>query len=234
MKRLTFSCLALLVGVAAGCGKEEPTPPTDKCAAVTCSNGQSCDATDGMCKNPSFPSIASAPLIDRMGRPGVNTALTNPFDVVTMFNGQAESGDATKARYNKDGNPATWVATWAPTIKTHLGAYDALDKTCMNQLAYGALTQPNYTTLSQILAGDALQVDTSKTTCNVYLGAEIGALTTAADCGGRTLTMDVIDITYGALVNATTLAANPPGISDGITMSSATASATFPFMANPL
>ena len=81
--------------------------------------------------------------------------------------------------------------------------------------------------LAGVLAADALQVDTTRTSCAAYLGVEVNALgiMTNTECGGRTLSIDTIDATYGALIGTMT--------SDNIAQSTAP-STTFPFFANPL
>lgn len=215
MKRMIFPCVAMLLSAVAGCGN------SDKCANVMCATGQSCNADTGVCENPAVPSLGA--VIDRMGRPAVNTALTNPFD---FYNN--EPADTTKDRYNADGNPQGWLANWTAAIQSELGIYDALDDTCKNQAGY--IFANSYGTLAAVLAGDALQVDTGKTTCNQYLGAELAGLgLPITDCGGRKLNYDVIDVTYSALATG-----GLSGVTDGINASSANPATTFPFMVNPL
>jgi hypothetical protein len=244
MKRIILSCIAMLLGAVAGCGAE------DKCAKVTCAAGEMCDATSGACLNPCGtlvctngqtcdPSVgmcanpmAPTPgmLIDRMGRPGVNTALTNPFDLYKQA-GQttAEVSDVTKDRYNLDAGEMMWAVTWSPAVRLHLGIFDALDDMCGNQAGYGALSMPNYTLLAAVLAGDALQIDASKFTCNQYLGAELAALgAPVMDCGGRKLNYDVIDVTYSALAAGVTA-----GVTDGPIGENTPAGTTFPYMTAP-
>lgn len=207
----------------------------DLCAAVTCTNGQTCNPTSGACENPPVPMLGM--LIDRMGRPAVNTALTNPFDLYRPGGGTTpiEASDVTKNRFNRDGNPAGWIANWGGTpagsansaINTHLAILDGLDGgTCGNQLAFNAATK--YATLTGVLTADVLQLDSTRTACNQYLGVELNALGVAnANCGGRTLSMDTIDTTYSALaIGATT------GVNDGIAQTTAPA-ATFPFFTAP-
>lgn len=207
----------------------------DQCANVNCSGGQVCNPGSGSCENPAVPTLGM--LIDRMGRPAVNTALTNPFDLYRPGGGTTaiEASDVTKNRYNRDGNPANWVTNWGATpagaanaaVNTHLAILDGLDGgTCGNQLAFNSTTK--YATLTSVLAADVLQLDSSRTACNQYLGAELNFLgTTNANCGGRTLSMDVVDTTYSALaVGAVT------GVTDGITQTTAP-SATFPFLTAP-
>ena len=253
MKRSIISCVALLLGSLAACGDPAPVNTNkcanvtctggqtcdantgmcvggtvDKCMGVSCTNGQSCEAATGMCVNPAMPSLAGLTQIDRMGRPAVNTALTNPSDVLKV-NGQTEASDVTKDKYNADANVAGWAAAWGPAIKLHLGVFDILDNTCGNQIAYGALTQPQHTLLSVLLSGDALQVDTTQTTCTAYLAAERKALGAAVnDCGGRKLEYDVVDVTYSALA-----AGVITGVGDGIAQTTAP-DTTFPFFKPPV
>jgi len=207
----------------------------DQCANVNCLGGQVCNPGNGMCENPAVPTLGM--LIDRMGRPAVNTALTNPFDLYRPGGGTTaiEASDVTKNRFNRDGNPANWVTNWGATpasaanaaVNFHLAILDGLDGgTCGNQLAFNSTTK--YATLTGVLAADVLQLDSSRTACNQYLGVELNALgTTNANCGGRTLSMDVVDTTYSALaVGATT------GVTDGIAQTTAPAT-TFPFLTAP-
>lgn len=243
MKRMTLSYMAMLLGAIAGCGSDPAQ--TDKCAAITCSPGATCDAATGACVNPPVPSLASAPLIDRIGRPGVNTALTNPFDLYKPQNAtNPEASNTTKDAYNTDiGNAASLWQNWAPAIRFHLGVFDVLDSTgataatvtsnkCGNQLGYDAPGTSGYEFLSGLLAGDALQVDTSKTTCQQYLGAELAAVGVGSDCGGRTLDEDVIDVTYSALVTGPSPTGALNSVTDGIAKTT-NSTAAFPFMAQP-
>jgi len=211
----------------------------ESCGLVTCTMGQVCNNATATCVNPGVPALGVQ--IDRMGRPAVNTALTNPFDVYTPVAGQGtETSDTTKARYNSDANPSGvgLATTWAPAIAQHLAILDGLDATCFNQLAYnvtiGGVVQPTYSFLSSVLAGDALLVDSSKPSCTQYLGVEAAALGVAGvpanECGGRQLGYDVIDRTYSVLA-AGALA----GVSDGIAQPATNVpTATFPFFAPPI
>lgn len=195
----------------------------DLCSTVSCTNAQVCNRASGMCENPAVPALGVQ--IDRMGRPAVNTALTNPYDIYPAAN--AESGEVTKGRYNADADPTMWATNWTPAIRMNLAILDGLDGgTCGNQLAFTAAMP--YTPLAGVLAADALQVDTTRTSCTAYLGVEVNALGIQAntECGGRTLSIDTIDATYGALIGGGTT-------SDNIAQSTAP-STTFPFFANPL
>lgn len=231
MKRTTLPYAVLLLGcVVAGC---DSGGAVDKCASVTCSGLQTCNVGSGVCENPAVPLLAESALLDRMGRPGINTALTNPFDFLQV-NRQPELSDPTKDRYNRDANPRGWVPAWRDAIAFHLAIFDALDNTCGNQALYYSanantpLGFTRYNVLAELLADDVIQVDTSKTACNQYLGAELAyAGAQISDCGGRRLDYDVIDVTYSALAAGTL-----SGVTDGIART-ATATATFPFMAAP-
>lgn len=255
MNRILHSLLFVGLGLLAGCpaaksacdgvtcttGSCDPntgmcsTQMTDKCTGVSCEEGVTCDTADGACKGPAAPTVA-ATTIDRMGRPGVNTALTNPFDLYKPQGAASpQMGDATKDAYNADGagataTPTPW-ASWIPAISMHLAILDGLDRSCGNQLLAGGMANATrYTTLATILAGDALQVDLSKTTCAQYLGVEaaaVGVTAAANDCGGRKLDYDVIDRTYSVLA-----AGALSGVDDGIAQSTAPLSA-FPYMAAP-
>lgn len=145
-----------------------------------------------------------------------------------MGAGASASATAIREPDKKDGNVSAWATTWTPAIVQSLAFFDGLDSMCGNQLARNQMMPP-YSYLAGLLASDALLVDTSKTTCNQYLGVELAALSLGGlnDCGGRTLSMDVIDITYSALVGG-----QISGLSDGVSQSVAP-SATFPFFSGP-
>lgn len=138
MKRLFFSVAMMLAGALAGCGTTDTSNQTEKCQNVMCPTGQTCNATSGlcegtidkcmgvsctfpqaceaatgMCATPAMPSTSGA-LMDRMGRPAVNTALTNPFDLYKP-QGTAETDSVTKDRYNKDGT-VSYVRRSVPSV----------------------------------------------------------------------------------------------------------------------
>jgi hypothetical protein len=183
--------------------------------------------------------------IDRMGRAGVNTALTDPFwDSTGDGSTGLEAHHAKQDAYNQSSDPATWPASFGPAIKASLAVYDALDqdavtgttKACGTQLAYGALSMPDYTVLGGlVLPDDELYVNSDHGTCAAYLAVETNTLGLAnSDCGGRTPNYDTIDITYAALAGAELLA-SPPANLNGIAADPDGAAdlTTFPWLNKP-
>jgi hypothetical protein len=65
----------------------------------------------------------------------------------------------------------------------------------------GSAVVTSYVTLAGFLADDQLYLDTSKTTCNAYLGLEFSFVTgiPVSSCGGRAPSYDVIDYSYSML-----------------------------------
>lgn len=141
--------------------------------------------------------------IDRMGRPGINTAL---IDLL------ASTGK--KDQYNRAVDPAGWAAAFQSEMQANLTALDTLDGTSGNAVLGAA-------PLAGVLVDDRLQINTSVAACDAYLAVELGV---TANCGGRTLARDVIDDTLGAVVG--------PGVSDNVPNDS-TFLETFPFLGAP-
>lgn len=162
--------------------------------------------------------------IDRMGRAGVNTALTAPFEA-----------DSTKANQVKDNYNAAAQSQWASyssDIASNLAILDGLDTVCGNQLLAGPDAVPGrYGALAGVLADDQLYVNSSSGTCTLYLAVEANAVGIAnSDCGGRTPLYNTIDETYSLLA-----AGALSGVTSGITFDAdGGASLTnFPFFAPP-
>ncbi|MEO6950580.1 MAG: DUF4331 family protein [Polyangia bacterium] len=230
----------------------------DMAVSVDGSKGDASTDTDGGTKFPAPPALGAQ--IDRLGRAGVNTALTDPF----YDNGDtnaAETHHAKQDAYNAESDPSKWAAltltttsgskSVLDTFRANLAVYDALDGTsdgamvgdgCGNQLAYATLAHPDYATLATVLSRDVLFVNAGSGTCTTYLGVEANALgVTNTDCGGRTPTYDTIDITYSALASAAavsatgclTSAAGACGVTDGVNADpdSTPMNNTFPFLA---
>src|SRR5262245_35646580 len=106
--------------------KEDPMKITTvSLSLLLCGLGLGCSSS-----TPVMPMIGAQ--LDRIGRAGVNTALTDPFD---QESGMTE--DMTKHPYHRDTEMSNWVITWAPRIAKSLGVLDALDRNCGNQFAAG-------------------------------------------------------------------------------------------------
>jgi len=195
------------VVVLAGCGSDDNNPP---------------------------PPAVGAVQIDRMGRAGVNTALTDPFFRDTVASEKSRH-EMISDDYNAANNPSQWVAQFSSLIASNLAILDGLDRVCGNQ------TQPppglpqvagRYKALADILADDQLYVNTASGTCEQYLAVEAKALgITNTDCGGRTPLENTIDVTYSVVaVGALS------GVTNGVTSDAdGTASLTvFPFLDRPV
>jgi hypothetical protein len=176
---------------------------------------QTNDASDSG-GNPAPPTLKTQ--VDRMGRPAINTALNHVFDTTSA------AGTA-KDAYNADSVQTHWT-TYVPEFASNLGIFDALDKTCGN--AAGFAIAGTYNTLGGLAADDRLYLKTDATTCTTYLAVELNAtnIQANADCGGRKLNYDVIDLTYGAVSGVLT------GVPDGISADTTkTGGTTFPYLA---
>src|SRR5262245_32822593 len=181
--------------------------------------------------NPPPPPLGTVQ-IDRMGRAGVNTALTNPFFRESVASEESQHEMIVDA-YNAAHDPSQWVAMFSSLMAPNLAILDSLDGVCGNQVLAGpAPAAGRYTAFANILADDQLYVNTASGTCNQYLAVEANAIGIAnTDCGGRTPLENTIDITY-SLVALGALS----GVTNGITSDAdGTASLTvFPFLDRPV
>ena len=181
-------------------------------------------------ENPPPPRLGAVQ-IDRMGRAGVNTALTNPFFRESVASEESRH-EAIVDDYNAASDPTQWVAMFSAEIAANLAILDSLDRVCGNQLLAGP--QPvagRYNRLAAILADDQLYVNTASGTCNQYLAVEANAVgITNTDCGGRTPLENTIDVTYSVLATG-----KLSGVTNGVTADGdGTASLTaFPFLDRP-
>src|SRR6266851_1921253 len=100
---------------------------------LTASNG-TISAT-GAVGNPPPPSFGPVQ-VDRAGRVGVTTALTNPFFRETVSREQT-SHDVINDDSNAESDPSKWVARFSALIASNLAILDALDGVCGNQLLAG-------------------------------------------------------------------------------------------------
>jgi hypothetical protein len=223
MKRILLALSFYAAGsVVVGCG-DSSNPGGD--------SGSTVDMA--VSTNPPPPTLGAQ--IDRMGRPGVNTALTDPFDIVTGM-----TQDQVKDAYNAEASESNWATKFSGYIATNLAILDGLDTVCGNQIgaATGSDGGMRYTALAGALADDELYVDTAQTSCGQYLAVEANALLSLGlkDCGGRTPIMDTIDVTYTALAVGPAGLTNPAmAVSDGISQPDPKPSTTaFPFLGAPL
>jgi hypothetical protein len=161
--------------------------------------------------------------IDRIGRPAINTLVTDPFylgDSVTGMNAVTPLADAHKDLYNSDGQVASWPRNWASVFVPNLAIFDALDGVCGNQ--WLASTQSDgggrYTQLAALFADDQLYLDTTRAGCSAsYLGVEGRALgLPVSGCGGRTPLDDVVDVTYSLLGEGADYYKGARPIGDGV------------------
>jgi hypothetical protein len=163
--------------------------------------------------------------IDRLGRPAINTAITDPFD------GSATQHGMKQDTYNA-ATPSTAAATFEAAFEANLAILDSLDGTCGNQFAADKTKTDatRYKPLADVLLDDQLYIDTSSGTCAVYLGVEAAAtkIIPNTDCGGRTPTEDVVDVSYSVLAIGMT-----SGVTDGVASDSTLSDTVFPFLAAP-
>ena len=237
MNKLNILLVTLGIAALASCGGNNNKTPD---AAQQIDAAKTPDGPPGP---PAPPTLGAQ--IDRMGRPAINTALNHTFDVTTS------TKNAAKDAYNADGGTGNW-GTYAGEFAKNLALLDALDSSsavgtatngCGNQILYnasvtggGAAAANSYATLASVLADDQLYLDTSTGTCTAYLGVELDYLQLATgDCGGRTPSEDVIDVSYSALA-AGTSGFNPqtlaPLVGDGVGPHG-DLSTMFPFLGAP-
>jgi len=195
--------------------------------------------------------------IDRMGRPAINTLLDGLRDMTDV-------ATLKKDAYNAVTDPAGWGMapvvsgrSIAAELAANLALLDVLDQGngtipgpvgCKNQILYngnprggGTTGSTSYDTLAGLLADDMLYVDTTKSTCNMYLSIEIDVGTAGQiqhmHCGGRAPTHDVIDVSYSLLIAGLNGFTVQPGliplISDGVAVHADVSDATFPFFGAP-
>ena len=206
MKNLTKLAIGLSAAFVMSCGDDKAAPDAPKTpdAAI--------DAAPDAFMPPAAPTLGAA--IDRMARPAVNTAL-----VGALADNPAKT--TLKDDYNHGVTPSAWVNAQGGLMigttrvilefASYMGIYDVLDQGvptttipgagCGNTALYSATT--GYTQLAGVLADDELYVDTTKGSCGFYLSLEVEVATGGgvphSQCGGRTLTMDIVDISYSLL-----------------------------------
>lgn len=169
--------------------------------------------------------------IERMGRAGVNTAVTDPFFRESVES-ELEHHEEVVDEYNAASDPSQWASLFSEEMAANLAILDGLDRNCGNQLLAGpSPVAGRYDALAGILADDQLYVNTASGTCAQYLAVEANAVgITNTDCGGRTPLEDSIDTTYSLLA-----AGALSGVGDGVPVDAdSTPSLTvFPYLDDP-
>jgi len=204
--------------VAVGCGNGTP-------GTTTASTGTGGDGGSGGPPPPPPPPPAPKPgaLIDRMGRPAISTALIHTFD------NNSGAKDMAKDKYNTD-EPEAW-ASHQPEVEKNLAILDGIDTICGNQLLAGMSVVPGrYAELAGALVDDRLWLNTAAMACQTYLAVEANAKNVIpnADCGGRTLAYDVIDVSYSVLAAGALM-----GVTDSIDTPNDVVGEGFPYLAAP-
>jgi hypothetical protein len=169
--------------------------------------------------------------IERMGRAGVNTAVTNPFFRESV-DSEKEAHEEIVDAYNAASDPSQWTTLFPAEMAGNLAILDGLDRNCGNQLLAGpAVVAGRYDALAGILADDQLYLNTASGTCGQYLAVEANAVGIAnTDCGGRTPLEDSIDTTYSLLA-----AGALSGVTDGVPddADSTPSLTAFPYLDDP-
>jgi hypothetical protein len=209
------------------------------CCAAPLVGGCDDDTTSGgsldMAAGNGAPKLGAQ--IDRMGRPAINTALTDPFGLTANT-----TTDDFKNAYNAEASPAMWQSKFMTSIEQNLAILDSADSLCGNSVGVmgdGADGGNRYAFIAGVLADDELYVNTASGTCGLYLAVEASALglsAAAADCGGRTPTEDTIDESYTLLTaGVAAYLGNPKAVTDGIDANDKTGVSItdFPFLASP-
>lgn len=244
---------AILLGAALvyGCGDDAPSgagtssggPGVDAAAADTGAGASSTSSSSSSSSSSSGSSGAvdagtkPPPLgaqIDRFGRPAISTALIKIVEV------DAGAADRAKDDYNADSDRAGWVAKYQDPIARSLALYDCIDAVCGNQPLADASAGNNtpvtrYGTLATLLADDRQWMNTAGTegATNEYLAVELNAVGALPNTlvGGRKLSFDVVDRSYGVLSGIQPLG---DGLTDGVSKVPAkTDGTTFPYLAGP-
>lgn len=229
--RIFSVCSALLSALATsavvyGCGDDDNGVTTQPDGG----GGTDTGTQDTGPTKPNPPGLGAQ--IDRMGRPGINTAVNKTFADPTTVRGPAQNA------YNANGTRSGWAGAFQNEIASNLAIYDGIDRNCGNQAFASAdagaqnSSALRYATLASVLADDRLWLDSANATCNQYLGVELNATGAVAntDCGGRALKYDVIDVTYTAL--GSTLTGTP--VTDGVdAVPGKVNGTTFPYLAAP-
>lgn len=170
------------------------------------------------------PRPALGAQIDRVGRPLVSRLWIAPLEEPAIR-------EVARDAYNMAGAGA-WPISREP-IAQSLAFYDAFDGRCGNQLLADAQVIPErYYALATLLADDRLYLNAAAQECRQFLAVELAATGTepsfALDCGGRTPSVDPVDVLYSiSTIGAWT------GVDDGLSVDERPTTSEFPFLAPP-
>ena len=143
------------------------------------------------------PAPSLGPQIERMGRSGINTVVTDPFFRESVPEEQARH-NLNVDNYDAEDDLADSATRFLHPLADTLAIFDALDQDCGNQLLANEPGPNRYGLLALVLARDALYINTASGTCELYLAVELNSVdrVDSNDCGGRTPIIDPIDATY--------------------------------------
>lgn len=232
--------LVVVFGVVelAACSSDDTpsaTPSSD--GGVTTSDSAAPDDAGGSDAKVDPPDAGPPPMpplgtvqIDRAGRALVSWALASPTDNVPVGT-KSDAQASAQESYNVTTDPAA-LPSFSPIFVKNLKGFDGLDGVCGNAFLLGAAGAQRYDALASMFLDDRLYLDTRKGTCTTYLALErkkAGA--SIDDCGGRTPTVDAIDVTLTAIVSG--FGGAPFG--DGVPSAtdSTPSMTTFPFLVTP-
>lgn len=216
MKNLTTISFGLAAAFLISCG-DDKTPAVDAKPADA-----PADSAPDAFVPPAPPTLGAQ--IDRMGRPAVNTALNSVLDADPLKTTKKENYNKASmpgSWLTTQLDPGVATNNVRAEFAKYIGIFDVIDqgntnipttpqvaqaRGCGNSALYNPAANPPaiaYFGLATVLADDELYIDTAKGDCTFYLSLEVEVATSGGvphtKCGGRTLTMDVVDISYSLL-----------------------------------
>ena len=161
--------------------------------------------------------------IDRAARPLTGNAL-----LATL--GSSEESNRLKEAYNA-ATPST-AQRFIPEIAKGAALYDGFDGKCGNGLAVDSRLplDRRYQEIAALLADDRLWVDSKSSVCTELFAVERAVVATPIlleqDCGGRTPTMNAVNVYRSLLVDG-----SATSLDDGLSRDERPVSPDFPFLA---
>lgn len=196
--------------------------------------------------NTALNAVANDAVLATAKKDAYNQATTAATFATTVVNAAGDDVMTPSTVPGTGSNPKTVRGEFA----RNLALFDSLDQGsglpmsmtgagggCGNQALFSATA--GYSTLATVLADDVLYVDTAKLSCGFYLSLEVEVATSGgvvhSQCGGRTLTHDVVDTSY-SLLSAGLNGFNQslaPLVGDGVDAHTDVNNDTFPFLGAP-